>query len=62
MSNVDTPQLSVARSRTGVWTVTFSNPPINMLDDATIDELRQLLLLLEQSTTSPPAIELSSNR
>ena len=41
-------QLSIDRSRVDVWTVTISNPPINMLDEGTIQELHALVPLLEQ--------------
>lgn len=43
-----TRQLSIDRSRPGVWTVTLSNPPINMLDQDTIEELHRLMPLFEQ--------------
>ncbi|OEO30718.1 enoyl-CoA hydratase [Devosia insulae DS-56] len=36
-------QLSIDRTTKGVWVVTFSNPPINLLDPATIDELQRLV-------------------
>ena len=41
-------QLSIDRSRPGIWTVSISNPPINMLDEGTIGELHGLVPLLEQ--------------
>jgi enoyl-CoA hydratase/carnithine racemase len=41
-------QLSIDRARPGIWTVTISNPPINMLDEDTIDELQELMPLIEQ--------------
>ena len=41
-------QLSINRSRPGVWTVTISNPPINLLDQETIEELQVLVALFEQ--------------
>jgi enoyl-CoA hydratase/carnithine racemase len=40
-------QLSVDRSRPGIWTVTFSNPPINMFVPETIEELRLLMTNIE---------------
>jgi enoyl-CoA hydratase/carnithine racemase len=36
-------QLTVFRGTADVWTVTFSNPPINMLAETTIEELLDLL-------------------
>jgi enoyl-CoA hydratase/carnithine racemase len=36
-------QLQVDVTAPGVWTVTFSNPPINLLDPATISELQALV-------------------
>jgi hypothetical protein len=35
-----THQLAIDRSREGLWTVTINDPPINMLDKQTIDELQ----------------------
>ena len=40
-------QLSIAASRPGLWTVTFSNPPINLLDATTIAELQALMSDIE---------------
>src|SRR5215831_4696190 len=48
-------QLSIDRSRADAWTVSISNPPINMLDEETIGELRDLLQLLEQEE-APKAV------
>jgi hypothetical protein len=39
MTDLQTHQLSIDRSRPGIWTVTISNPPINMFVPATIVEL-----------------------
>ena len=41
-------QISIDRSRPGVWIVTINNPPINMLDQETIDELQDLVSLFEK--------------
>jgi enoyl-CoA hydratase/carnithine racemase len=41
-------QVSIDRSRRGVWIVTISNPPINMLDQQTIEELQDLVSLFEK--------------
>jgi enoyl-CoA hydratase/carnithine racemase len=43
----DFEQLAVDRSTPGLWTVTFSNPPINMFLPATIVELGALMTELE---------------
>ena len=40
-------QLEVERSNRDLWTVTFSNPPINMFVPTTIDELGALMTDLE---------------
>lgn len=40
-------QLSIDSSRHGQWTVTFSNPPINLLDPTTIAELQALMSDIE---------------
>jgi enoyl-CoA hydratase/carnithine racemase len=37
-----TPQFSVSHETAAVWRVTFHNPPMNLLDSDTIDELLQL--------------------
>jgi enoyl-CoA hydratase/carnithine racemase len=36
-------QFAIDRSESGMWTVTFSNPPINLLDPTTIRELQALV-------------------
>jgi enoyl-CoA hydratase/carnithine racemase len=48
MTDFQTHQLSIDRSRPGIWTVSISNPPINMLDEETIEELHGLVPSLEQ--------------
>jgi enoyl-CoA hydratase/carnithine racemase len=48
MTDLQTNQLSIDRSHPGIWTVSISNPPINMLDEGTIEELHGLIPLLEQ--------------
>ena len=48
MTNLQTNQLSIDRSRPGIWNVSVSNPPINMLDEGTIEELHGLIPLVEQ--------------
>jgi enoyl-CoA hydratase/carnithine racemase len=44
-------QFTTDRTHSGLWTITFSNPPINMFVPATIDELRVLMTDIE---TDPP--------
>jgi enoyl-CoA hydratase/carnithine racemase len=48
MTDFQTHKLSIDRSRPGIWTVSIKNPPINMLDQDTIEELYGLAPLLEQ--------------
>jgi len=43
----DYKQLAFDRSRPGLWTVTFNNPPINLLEPATIVELQALVSEME---------------
>jgi enoyl-CoA hydratase/carnithine racemase len=40
-------QFTIDRTHRGRWTVTFSNPPINMFVPETIDELRELMTDIE---------------
>ena len=42
----DSSQLDIDRTNPGRWTVTFSNPPINMFVPATIDEFGKLMTAL----------------
>ena len=42
----DPSQFSTDRTRPGQWTITFSNPPINMFVPATIAELATLMTYL----------------
>lgn len=51
MDNIQMRQLSIDRSRPGIWNVSISNPPINMLDDETIEELQHLMRLLEKEAS-----------
>ena len=48
MTDLQTHKLSIDRSRPGIWTVSINNPPINMFDEDTIEELYGLVPLLEQ--------------
>src|SRR5579872_6889414 len=47
MTEFQTNQLSIDRSRPGVWTVSIGNPPINMFVPATIVELVALMTKLD---------------
>ena len=48
MTDVQKNQLSIDRSRPGIWIVSIRNPPINMVDEETIEELHGLIPLIEQ--------------
>ena len=61
MSEFHTPQFSVDRSRPGVWTVSFSNPPINMFIPETIGELRALMAALEADSSVKVVVFQSAN-
>jgi enoyl-CoA hydratase/carnithine racemase len=61
MSEFHTPQFSIDRSRPGVWTVSFSNPPINMFLPETIDELRELMAALEADPSVKVVVFQSAN-
>jgi enoyl-CoA hydratase/carnithine racemase len=52
-------QLEVERSNRDLWTVTFSNPPINLLDPATIGELLGLVCEIE-SDQAPKVVVFQS--
>ena len=54
-------QLSVDRSTPGLWTVTFSNPPINMFVPTTIDELGALMTDLEADPSLKVIVFQSAN-
>jgi enoyl-CoA hydratase/carnithine racemase len=41
--------LSISRPRPQAWVVIFDNPPINLLDDRTIEELTALIADMEQA-------------
>ena len=47
MSNADPSQFNTDRTNPGRWTITFSNPPINMFVPTTIAELGALMTELE---------------
>jgi enoyl-CoA hydratase/carnithine racemase len=48
MKSVHTSQLSIDRSMPGTCTITFSNPPINMINNGTISELHAMMPLIEE--------------
>jgi enoyl-CoA hydratase/carnithine racemase len=57
----DTSQFSTARTYPGRWTVTFSNPPINMFVATTIVELGALLTELEADASVKAVVFQSAN-
>jgi len=57
----DPSQFNVDRSHPGRWTVTFSNPPINMFVPGTIIELGALLTDLEADPTAKVVLFQSAN-
>jgi len=50
----DPSQFNTDRTYPGLWTITFSNPPINMFVPATIDELAALMTDLEADRPCVP--------
>src|ERR1700726_1196853 len=54
-------QLSIDHSRPGLWTVAFSNPPINMFVPATIVELNALMTHLEADLSLKVVVFQSAN-
>ena len=54
-------QLNVERSNRGLWSVTFSNPPINMFVPATIVELGALMTDLEADPSVKVVVFQSAN-
>src|SRR5580693_3223710 len=57
----DPTQFNTDRTHTGQWTVTFSNPPINMFVPATIVELRALMTDLEADPSVKVVVFQSAN-
>jgi len=57
----DHSQFNIDRTCPGLWTVTFSNPPINMFVPATIDELRALMTDLEADPSAKVVVFQSAN-
>ena len=54
-------QFNTDRTYPGLWTVTFSNPPINMFVPATIVELRALMTDLEADSSAKVVVFQSAN-
>src|SRR5215468_10888564 len=57
----DTSQLNIDRTYPGRWTITFSNPPINMFVPTTIVELGALMRDLEADPSVKVAVFQSAN-
>src|SRR6516164_5827910 len=58
----DTSQFNIDRTYPGRWTITFSNPPINMFVPATIVELGVLMTDLEADPSVKVVVFQSANR
>src|SRR6478672_7988193 len=61
MTEFQTHQLSIDRSRPGIWTVSISNPPINMFVPTTILELGALMTDLEANPSVKVIVFQSAN-
>ena len=61
MTDIQANQFSIHRSRPGQWTITFSNPPINMFVPATIVELAALMADLEANPSVKVVVFQSDN-
>jgi enoyl-CoA hydratase/carnithine racemase len=61
MTDIQANQFSIDRSRPGQWTITFSNPPINMFVPATIVELAALMTDLEANPSVKVVVFQSDN-
>ncbi|MFC4528173.1 enoyl-CoA hydratase/isomerase family protein [Dyella halodurans] len=57
----DLSQFTIDRTYSGRWTITFSNPPINMFVPATIDELGTLMSELEADSAVKAVVFQSAN-
>jgi enoyl-CoA hydratase/carnithine racemase len=57
----DTSQFNVDRTQPGLWTITFSNPPINMFVPATITELGTLMTDVEADPSLKVMVFQSAN-
>ena len=54
-------QFNIDRTHPGRWTITFSNPPINMFVPSTIVELRALMTGIESDTSVKVVVFQSAN-
>ena len=61
MSNADPSQFNTDRTNPGRWTITFSNPPINMFVPTTIVELGALMTELEADPSVKVVVFQSAN-
>jgi enoyl-CoA hydratase/carnithine racemase len=61
MTDFQTHRLSIDRSRPGIWTVSISNPPINMFVPTTIVELGALMTDLEADPSVKVVVFQSAN-
>src|SRR5579872_6977930 len=57
----DLSQFSIDRSNPGRWTITFSNPPINIFVPATIVELRAIMTAIEADSSVKVVVFQSAN-
>jgi enoyl-CoA hydratase/carnithine racemase len=57
----NTSQFTTDRTHPGRWTITFSNPPINMFVPETIDELRALMTDIEADPSVKVVVFQSAN-
>jgi enoyl-CoA hydratase/carnithine racemase len=57
----DLSQFNIDRTYPGRWTISFSNPPINMFDPTTIDELGPLMTDLDADTSVKVIVFQSAN-
>ena len=60
-SQFNTSQFNTDRTYPGLWTITFSNPPINMFVPATIVELGALMIDLEAHPSVKVVVFQSAN-
>jgi enoyl-CoA hydratase/carnithine racemase len=54
-------QFNADRTHPGRWTITFNNPPINIFEPSTIDELRALLTEIEADSSVKAVVFQSAN-
>jgi len=57
----DHSQFNTERTRPGRWTITFSNPPINIFVPTTIDELGVLMTEIEADPSVKVVVFQSAN-